>query len=42
MQAKQVLHKLLIKVCSAMHKLRRTALFVNVMAALNVAGLLGT
>jgi len=35
MQARQVLHKLLQKVCSEMHKLRRTALFVNVMAALN-------
>ena len=34
MQAKQVLHKLLQKVCSEMHKLRRTTLFVNVMAAL--------
>jgi hypothetical protein len=34
MQAKQVLHKLLQKVCSEMHKARRTALFVNVMAAL--------
>lgn len=35
MQAKQVLHKLLQKVCGEMHKLRRTALFVNVMAALH-------
>ena len=35
MQARQVLHKLLQKVCSEMHKLRRTALFVNVMAALH-------
>jgi hypothetical protein len=34
MQAKQVLHKLLQKVCSGMHKARHTALFVNVMAAL--------
>ena len=29
MQARQVLHKLLQKVCAEMHKLRRTALFVN-------------
>ena len=35
MQARQVLHKLLQKVCAEMHKLRRTALFVNVMAALH-------
>ena len=35
MQASQVLHKLLQKVCSEMHKRRRTALFVNVMAALH-------
>ena len=35
MQAKQVLHKLLQKACSEMHKLRRTALFVNVTAALH-------
>jgi hypothetical protein len=35
MQARQVLHKLLQTVCSEMHKLRRTALFVNVMAALH-------
>jgi hypothetical protein len=35
MQARQVLHTLLQKVCSEMHKLRRTALFVNVMAALH-------
>jgi len=34
MQARHVLHKLLQKVCSEMHKMRRTALFVNVMAAL--------
>ncbi|MGH6635862.1 MAG: hypothetical protein ACRED0_06895 [Gammaproteobacteria bacterium] len=33
MQARQVLHKLLQKVCAEMHKLRRTALLVNVMAA---------
>ena len=33
MQAKQVLHKLLQKVDSPRHKLRRTALAVNVMAA---------
>jgi hypothetical protein len=35
MQARQVLHKLLQRVCSKRHKLRRTALFVNVMAALH-------
>ena len=35
MQARQVLHKLLQKVCSEMHKMRRTALSVNVMAALH-------
>jgi len=35
MQARQVLHKLLQKVCAEMHKLRRTVLFVNVMAALH-------
>jgi hypothetical protein len=35
MQARQVLHKLLQKVCAEMHKLRRTALLVNVMAALH-------
>ena len=35
MQAGQVLNKLLQKVCSEMHKMRRTALFVNVMAALH-------
>src|ERR671925_630787 len=35
MQAKQVLHKLLQKVDSQRHKLRRTALAVNVMAALH-------
>ncbi|MGH8544669.1 MAG: hypothetical protein ACREX3_13805 [Gammaproteobacteria bacterium] len=35
MQARQVLHKLLQKVCSEMHKMRRTALLVNVMAALH-------
>ncbi len=35
MQAKQVLHKLLQKTCPEMHKKRRTALFVNVMAALH-------
>jgi hypothetical protein len=35
MQARQVLHKLLQKVCAELHKLRRTALFVNVMAALH-------
>ena len=35
MQAGQVLHKLLQKVCSEMHKMRRTTLFVNVMAALH-------
>ena len=34
MQAGQVLHRLLQRVCGEMHKLRRTALFVNVMAAL--------
>jgi DDE family transposase len=34
MQARQVLHKLLQKVCSEMHKTRRRALFVSVMAAL--------
>jgi hypothetical protein len=35
MQARQVLHKLLQKTCSEMHKLRRTALEVTVMAALH-------
>lgn len=35
MQAKQVLHKLLQKTCPEMHKMRRTALSVNVMAALH-------
>ena len=35
MQARQVLHRVLQKVCAEMHKLRRTALFVNVMAALH-------
>ncbi len=35
MQAGQVLNRLLQKVCSEMHKMRRTALFVNVMAALH-------
>src|SRR5919109_2223224 len=35
MQAKQVLHKLLQKIGSPMHKMRRTALAVNVMAALH-------
>ncbi len=35
MQARQVLHNLLQKVCSEMHKMRRTALLVNVMAALH-------
>jgi hypothetical protein len=35
MQAKQVLHKLLQKIGSQMHKMRRTALAVNVMAALH-------
>jgi hypothetical protein len=35
MQAKQVLHKLLQKTCSEMHKMRRLALAVNVMAALH-------
>jgi hypothetical protein len=34
MQAKQVLLKLLQKIGSQMHKMRRTALAVNVMAAL--------
>jgi hypothetical protein len=34
MQAKQVLPKLLQKVCSEMPKARRTALFVDVMGAL--------
>ena len=34
MQAKQVLHKLLDTTCSMMHQTRRTALEVNVMAAL--------
>jgi hypothetical protein len=34
MQAGQVLHRLLRRVCGEMHKMRRTALFVNVMAAL--------
>ena len=34
MQASHVLHKLLQRVCAEMHKMRRTALFVNVMAAL--------
>jgi hypothetical protein len=35
MQAGQVLHRLLRGVCGGMHKMRRTALFVNVMAALH-------
>jgi DDE family transposase len=35
MQAKQVLHNLLQKIGSQMHKMRRTALAVNVMAALH-------
>jgi hypothetical protein len=35
MQARQVLPKLLEKTCSEMHKMRRTALAVNVMAALH-------
>ena len=35
MQAGQVLHRLLRRVCGGMHKMRRTALFVNVMAALH-------
>lgn len=35
MQAGQVLDRLLRKICPDMHKLRRTALFVNVMAALH-------
>ena len=35
MQTKQVLHKLLQKTCPEMHKKRRTALTVNVMAALH-------
>jgi len=35
MQAKQVLHQLLHKTCPEMHKKRRTALAVNVMAALH-------
>jgi hypothetical protein len=34
MQTGQVLDRLLRKICPDMHKLRRTALFVNVMAAL--------
>jgi hypothetical protein len=34
MQAGQILHRLLRRVCGEMHKMRRTALFVNVMAAL--------
>jgi hypothetical protein len=34
MQAGQVVHRLLRGVCGGMHKMRRTALFVNVMAAL--------
>ena len=37
MQAGQVLDRLLWKICPDMHKLRRTALFVNVMAALHGA-----
>ena len=37
MQAGQVLDRLLRKICPDMHKLRRTALFVNVMAALHGA-----
>lgn len=37
MQAGQVLNRLLRKICPDMHKLRRTALFVNVMAALHGA-----
>ncbi|MGH8609224.1 MAG: IS4 family transposase [Gammaproteobacteria bacterium] len=37
MQAGQVLDRLLRRVCPDMHKLRRTALFVNVMAALHGA-----
>jgi hypothetical protein len=37
MQAGQVLDRLLRKMCPDMHKLRRTALFVNVMAALHGA-----
>ncbi len=35
MLARNVLHKLLQKVCPGMHKMRRTALFVNVMATLH-------
>jgi hypothetical protein len=35
MQAKQVLHNLLQKIGSQMHKMRRTALAVNVMGALH-------
>jgi hypothetical protein len=37
MQAGKVLDRLLRKICPDMHKLRRTALFVNVMAALHGA-----
>ena len=37
MQAGQVLDRLLRKICPDMRKLRRTALFVNVMAALHGA-----
>jgi len=37
MQAGQVLDRLLRKICPDMHKLRRTALFVNVMAPLHGA-----
>ena len=37
MQAGQVLDRLLRKICPDMHKLRRTALFVNVMAGLHGA-----
>ena len=35
MQAGQVLHRLLRGVCGGMHKMRRTVLFVKVMAALH-------
>jgi hypothetical protein len=35
MQAGQVVHRLLRRVCGGMHKMRRTALFVNGMAALH-------
>jgi hypothetical protein len=34
MQAKQVLHKIMIKTCPNMHKMRRKALEENVLAAL--------